>query len=674
MPSLNSFSVLSITDLKSTFVLKVSKLLVFGLLYTYLSIAISKSIQSNAILDSKSNYIKHKDTDKQVVWDETTINTFLRAEFLAQEKQFETAALVLWDTAQKQPIPNLLERVIQWSLLSKRFDMGIDAAELWKKTDKQSIVAQNWIITLLILSERYGDLSNHFKTYYNYSKITPSPDQFFPLIALIHRLKLPESQQQLIYQAVKKGLQSYQHIGDVQFLYSLLAQEAHLKNESKQHINQALASRYPSAMAIIAQLSEHPNNALNAAKKWTKHTPYSFEAWNTLSQLYISLNKPKLAVDALNQALMLSSKYKPKYDEKIIFLLLIRMQQERLSHQFIQANSSLKQAYTAKKTLSKHNQIEIARILAQELEQSSHSQYALEIYEIADALNKKVDENIDDISTVLDNKKNNTVDNFTSSNNKEMQSLLIRSRLLSLKAKLADKKALEELLALQAGIQHIIEKKEEPAYLKQNPNLAYSLIYATIDTLQTLAQRPINTSHMSIEAQNQFDLALRLCKQLPTEESLYSTAIIYELMNKVDESHNILRNLLKKSPKNPLFLNALGYSLVNRNANNTQLIEGIALLEIAYTLEPDDMAINDSLGWGYFRAKHYSKALPLLKKAYRIRPNAEVAAHLGELLFVIGQTKTARNIWLTHYEQDQFNPILLKTINRFNIKVPAYPK
>jgi tetratricopeptide (TPR) repeat protein len=174
-----------------------------------------------------------------------------------------------------------------------------------------------------------------------------------------------------------------------------------------------------------------------------------------------------------------------------------------------------------------------------------------------------------------------------------------------------------------------------------------------------------------LQVQTDFDLVLRLCKQLPEGDGLYETAITYELMNKTDASVALLRDLLLKSPKDTALLNALGYTLVDRHINNAQLIEGIQLLETAYELNTDSMAINDSLGWGYFRVKQYDKALPLLKKAYTIKSDGEVAAHFGELLFVMGNPKVARVVWFKAYQADSLHPALLNTMKRFKIPFPT---
>jgi tetratricopeptide (TPR) repeat protein len=109
--------------------------------------------------------------------------------------------------------------------------------------------------------------------------------------------------------------------------------------------------------------------------------------------------------------------------------------------------------------------------------------------------------------------------------------------------------------------------------------------------------------------------------------------------------------------------------LVDRNANPSALVEGTALLEAALQTSPDSAAIMDSLGWAYFRAKDYAKAKPLLQQAYDLKRDPEVAAHLGELLWVTGNAAAARKLWVQGLAIDPKHKILNSTLKRLNIKL-----
>jgi len=142
---------------------------------------------------------------------------------------------------------------------------------------------------------------------------------------------------------------------------------------------------------------------------------------------------------------------------------------------------------------------------------------------------------------------------------------------------------------------------------------------------------------------------------------LYTRSLAYEKLGRFEESERDLRQLLTKDPNNPSVLNALGYSLANRNV---QLDEALHLLQRANALQPDDPAIIDSLGWVHFRRGDTGKALKYLQTAYDTLPDAEIGAHLGEVLWVSGQQQQARTIWDSLYQQAPDHPVLRETVER----------
>jgi tetratricopeptide (TPR) repeat protein len=103
-----------------------------------------------------------------------------------------------------------------------------------------------------------------------------------------------------------------------------------------------------------------------------------------------------------------------------------------------------------------------------------------------------------------------------------------------------------------------------------------------------------------------------------------------------------LREMLRLQPDSALALNALGYSLTNLTDRHQ---EALALISRALELQPDDPAILDSMGWVHFRLGENATALGYLRDAYSRFPDHEVAAHLGEVLWVSGQQDEARAIW-----------------------------
>lgn len=146
---------------------------------------------------------------------------------------------------------------------------------------------------------------------------------------------------------------------------------------------------------------------------------------------------------------------------------------------------------------------------------------------------------------------------------------------------------------------------------------------------------------------------------------LYARSMVYEQANNLSASEADLRAILNQSPDNSHALNALGYSLVNKTE---RIQEGYELITRALALEPDNAAILDSMGWALYRLQRPVEALEYLQKAMASFPNHEVAAHLGEVLWVSGQQKEARKIWQRGLEDDPNSQIIRETLQRLTLQ------
>jgi tetratricopeptide (TPR) repeat protein len=123
---------------------------------------------------------------------------------------------------------------------------------------------------------------------------------------------------------------------------------------------------------------------------------------------------------------------------------------------------------------------------------------------------------------------------------------------------------------------------------------------------------------------------------------LYARALMAERIGKVDLLVSDLGKIIAKEPNHAHALNALGYTLVD----HTQRIdEARVYLERAYALLPDDPAILDSMGWLNYRMGNHPEALKFLTRAYDLNKDVEIAAHLGEVLWVLGEQSRARKVW-----------------------------
>lgn len=144
----------------------------------------------------------------------------------------------------------------------------------------------------------------------------------------------------------------------------------------------------------------------------------------------------------------------------------------------------------------------------------------------------------------------------------------------------------------------------------------------------------------------------------------YDYAMAAEKNGHYDIMEAQLRKLIETQPDNPQAYNALGYSLADRGL---RLQEANKLIEKASSLAPDDAFIMDSVGWVKYRLGDTSDALKLLRKAYDLQPNAEIGAHLGEVLWKTGDQEQARAAWREARKLEPDNDTLLKTLQRFQV-------
>ena len=159
-----------------------------------------------------------------------------------------------------------------------------------------------------------------------------------------------------------------------------------------------------------------------------------------------------------------------------------------------------------------------------------------------------------------------------------------------------------------------------------------------------------------------FDLLADALKAEPEQpELLYDYALTAEKLEKFDVLESNLRKLIEVKPDHAHAYNALGYSFADRN---TRLGEARKLVEKALELAPDDSFIADSLGWVQYREGKLKDAAQTLKRAYDGRPDAEIGAHLGEVLWMMGDRSEANRIWQESLKTAPDNETLLKTIKR----------
>ena len=165
--------------------------------------------------------------------------------------------------------------------------------------------------------------------------------------------------------------------------------------------------------------------------------------------------------------------------------------------------------------------------------------------------------------------------------------------------------------------------------------------------------------------QEAFDVLDKALERMPDDpDLLYDHAMAAERIDRLQVMEASLRKLIALRPENAHAYNALGYSLADRNL---RLEEAQALIEKALSLAPEDAHIMDSMGWVLYRRGKLEQAADYLQRAYKLRPEAEIAAHLGEVLWKMGRVAEARSLWRDARGREPDNETLKETLARLNV-------
>jgi tetratricopeptide (TPR) repeat protein len=163
-----------------------------------------------------------------------------------------------------------------------------------------------------------------------------------------------------------------------------------------------------------------------------------------------------------------------------------------------------------------------------------------------------------------------------------------------------------------------------------------------------------------------FDLLGQATAKPPFDADLvYDRAMIAEKMNDLAEMEQLLRQVIATRPDYHHAYNALGYSFADRSI---RLPEAKQLIQKALSFAPGDPFISDSLAWVEFRMGNKAEALRILEAAYKERPDAEIAAHLGEVLWSLGQRERAETVWKEGLLINSENDTLQETLGRLRVK------
>ncbi|MDO9400478.1 MAG: tetratricopeptide repeat protein [Polaromonas sp.] len=222
----------------------------------------------------------------------------------------------------------------------------------------------------------------------------------------------------------------------------------------------------------------------------------------------------------------------------------------------------------------------------------------------------------------------------------------------------------QELVQAQTRRASLLAKQGQLAQARQlirqlperNPEDARIKLMAEIDLLREQK-----------EYRSAYQLLAQAVALFPNEpELLYDQAMMAEKLDLLPEMERLLRQLIQLKPDHHHAYNALGYSLADRNV---RLPEAKELIQKALAYAPADPFIRDSLGWVEFRLGNKAEALRIFDAAYKAKPDAEIAAHFGEVLWSLGQRDKAIAVWKEGLLLNPDNDTLVETLKRLRVKL-----
>jgi tetratricopeptide (TPR) repeat protein len=217
----------------------------------------------------------------------------------------------------------------------------------------------------------------------------------------------------------------------------------------------------------------------------------------------------------------------------------------------------------------------------------------------------------------------------------------------------------EQYIPAQARIAGITAKKGQ---LREARSLLQAIEPQTIKQRVQLTQAEAGVLREATAYKDAFELLAQAVEKLPNEpDLLYDYAMAAEKVDRIDLLESNLRKLITMRPDHAHALNALGYTLADRT---DRLEEAHQLIDQALKLAPDDPFIQDSMGWVLYRLGRVDEGRGYLERAFKIRPDPEIAAHLGEVLWAQGRRDEAKRIWQDTLNEHPGNEVLLGVIKK----------
>lgn len=227
---------------------------------------------------------------------------------------------------------------------------------------------------------------------------------------------------------------------------------------------------------------------------------------------------------------------------------------------------------------------------------------------------------------------------------------------------------------VDSGEFHVVSVLKAALLLVMNnsPEQALSLVQNAKPTTYSEQKRLILTEIDILLGMNDPEQALDLINNalliIPSDiDFLYARSIVTGILNRPQDTEKDLLAILTIAPNNANALNALGYTLSNQPQ---RMPEALQYLQRAIAITPNNPTYMDSMGWLLYRMGKIDEAIAVLESAYKLSNDSEIAAHLGEVLWISGKTDSALKVWKQAILNTPNHPLLLSTLKRLKVELP----
>ena len=537
----------------------------------------------------------------------------LLGELNAQDADPSLGYSLILDAARKTEDPQLFQRAVEIALQARSGESALQAARAWRQALPKSREANRFVLQILIGLNRLGDTVEPMKR-----EVALAPDQDRPAsIAALPNYFAKASDKKAAAQAIAQALDVYLSPSKTDAKTAVTAWSTVGRMRLFANDRDAALEAARRGQAIDPQADEPALLAL------VLMGPAQTQA-ETIVQKYLAV-KPRVEVRLAYARALLDAQ---RYSESGVQIQILTQEAPAFAEPWlIQGALALqhKQGDLAEKSLQRY----VDLTLASDPKPNTNQERGLvQAYLMLAQLAEQRKDFVQ-------------AENWLSKINNEedlVQTQTRRAGILARQGRLAEARQLMASLPERTPAQARTKLMAQVQLLRDN-----KLYQAAYDLL---AQATLNNP-------TDFDL-------------LYDQATLAEKLGDTAGMERLLRQIIAGKPDYHHAYNALGYSLAERNI---RLDEARQLILKALEFAPGDPFISDSLAWVEFKSGNKTEALRILQDAYKARPDAEIAAHLGEVLLSLEQKEQALSVWREGLQINADNETLLETLKRLRVKL-----